>query len=70
MKRLTFQEILEGPVQRSWLNEAAVDFSVRECSVDFVVKETATERARRRWKLNEDVSMEGSDEPTTQQDDE
>jgi hypothetical protein len=44
----TWEELVSGPAQISWLNEP-VDYSV---SFE-VVKETAEQRARRRWKMEE-----------------
>jgi hypothetical protein len=44
----TLEELAHGPARISWLNEP-IDYSV-----DFeVVKETAEQRARRRWKMEE-----------------
>jgi hypothetical protein len=40
------------PVQRCLIFEP-IDYSIREESVDFVVKETARERARRLWRMKE-----------------
>jgi hypothetical protein len=44
---LTHEELLNSPVQVSLINEP-IDFEV-----DFVVEETATDRARRRWRMDE-----------------
>jgi hypothetical protein len=43
----TWEELMNGPTQVSLINEP-VDYSV-----DFVVKETAEERARRIWGMEE-----------------
>jgi hypothetical protein len=48
MRRLTFEEILEAPVQVSLLNEA-IDYSVA------VREETAAQRAHRRWRMEEEA---------------
>ena len=46
--KLTFEEMIVAPAQVSLIFEP-IDFEV-----DFVVKETATERARRRWRMPEE----------------
>jgi hypothetical protein len=57
MKRLTFDELLNGPVQRCLLNEP-IDYSV-----DFVVREeTAEQRARRRWRMRRLMEDEMTEE--------
>jgi hypothetical protein len=46
-----FEELLEAPTQVSLINEP-IDYTV-----DFEVKETATERARRRWLITSDEEL-------------
>ena len=46
-KWLTLEEMFDAPVPVSWLNEPFV------CP-EVVVSETAAQRARRRWHMNED----------------
>jgi len=44
----TFEELMTAPIPKSWINQP-IDFEV-----DFAVEpETAIERARRRWKMEE-----------------
>ena len=44
-RKTTFDELMNAPTPRTFVS-VAIDYTV-----DFVVKETATERARRRWKM-------------------
>jgi hypothetical protein len=44
---MTFEEMMEAPTPKTFVSEA-IDYSV-----DFEVKETATQRAHRRWHMDE-----------------
>jgi hypothetical protein len=56
MKHFTHEELLAGKVPTLSLINEPLDYVV-----DFAVKESARERARRRWHMNE----EGNDETKT-----
>jgi hypothetical protein len=45
---MTLEELMEAPIPKSWINEP-IDYAV-----DFVVKETALQRAHRRWGMTSD----------------
>jgi hypothetical protein len=47
----TFDELLSSPTPRTFVSEAIVDGVVDFVIVEAVVKESATERARRRWNM-------------------
>jgi hypothetical protein len=50
MKRLTFEEMMNAPTPKTFVSEA-IDYFV-----DFEVKETALERARRIWGMSDGES--------------
>jgi hypothetical protein len=65
-KRLTFEQLLEGPTPVTIINEPIVDFVVGFTVEEEPKAESATARALRRWFKQKDVDY-GQDEPEERQ---